>query len=187
MAIVVHCSCGQSSEAPQSAAGLELDCPACGQSVTVPHPAVGPVVACQCGQRFRGEPRLIGQSVACPVCQQSIPVPHPAEQSIFDELPVGPIPVRAPTPVRPVVMPIVRAGPPPDPTVVLWALVRFVGGMLLLLFVAMQTVWICYNLFVEQLTDKMWMLRIHIPFLFVVFKFGIYLVWPRWSSPDSEE
>jgi rRNA maturation protein Nop10 len=185
MPIVVTCPCGQSSEAPDSAMGMGLSCPACGQDVLVPIPAVGPIVACQCGQRFRADPRLIGSVVACPVCRRSIAVPHPATQSIFDELPVGPIPVRAPAPARPIVMPVARAAHRGVPNIGAMSLLRVSGGALLLSFVALQTVWVCYNLFVEQLTDKLWLLPIHVPFLVGLLKLGLYLVWPRADSPDA--
>ena len=182
MPIVVTCPCGQSSEAPDSAAGRHGSCPACGRAVTVPAPAIGPVVVCRCGQRFRAEARLIGTVVTCPACRQSISVPHPAAQSIFDEMPAGPIAARpAPPPAVATQLGPSRA-PERRPRVLIptrWIPFRLIGGSLLLTWAAFQTAWLLYNVFVEMLISKPWLIPIGIPFLIALWTLGLKLVMPK--------
>ena len=185
MPIVVRCSCGQSSEAPDSALGLNLPCPGCGRAVAVPVPQVGPVVLCRCGLRFRADPRLIGSVVPCPSCHHSIAVPHPAAQTIFDELPPGPIPVRRPPPpalaspaagsARYQELPRTR----PRRTLRISTVLRFGCGTFLLTWAALQTVWLFYNLFIDMIMPRPWLIPLGIPFLLALWSIGIRLVLPQ--------
>jgi hypothetical protein len=184
MPIVVTCACGQTSEARESVIGMDLPCPACGRAISVNVPQVGPVVACQCGQRFRADPRLIGTVVACPACRRSISVPHPATQSIFDELPLGPIAAR----------------PTPPPA----AAPQLAPARCCLRGRPFQTAWLLYNrlppmkrkgnpasrdenaralrrsdVFVEMLISKPWLIPIGIPFLIALWTLGLKLVLPK--------
>lgn len=70
--------CEQHLEAEPDMVGMELDCPTCGQKITVPQPFT---FACShCGQPLNATPDMTGTILDCPKCGMAIAVPAPTDQ-----------------------------------------------------------------------------------------------------------
>ena len=77
----IKCKCGKLLKIPESFAGKNAKCPACGKVLRVPAAPSGAskiIVTCECGKRLSAPASAAGKRVRCPGCGAEIVVP-PAE------------------------------------------------------------------------------------------------------------
>jgi len=109
----VGCVCGARLEAKPELAGRRVQCPRCGQPLSIPHaqPTQPIKVACGCGKMFAAEPRLAGQSLKCPGCGGAIQVPlGNANPSPLQPMLLQPSPMQAAPMMQPTGAPMPVAG-----------------------------------------------------------------------------
>ena len=81
MPITFKCGCGKTLQAPDSAAGRIIECPACQRKMSVPEPEPSEQteqkisVTCSCGKVFRAPANMAGHTVNCPNCGGIMTVP----------------------------------------------------------------------------------------------------------------
>lgn len=86
-------ACGQNLDAPPDMAGLEIVCPSCENTITIPSAESTEKAAAtpqepqpdinfdcpHCGQNLDAPPQIVGCVIACPSCSQQITVPEESQ------------------------------------------------------------------------------------------------------------